>query len=125
MPVRLDVDAVGFEAAFAALLASKREVSSDVDAIVASIIEDVRKRGDEALADYSRRFDRVDLAHQGVAVTKREISAAVDRCDRAALSALELAHDRVLAYHQRQMPADLSFVDALGVELGWRWRPIE
>jgi histidinol dehydrogenase len=125
MPVRLDVDAVGFEAAFAALLASKREVSSDVDAIVASIIEDVRRRGDEALADYSRRFDRVDLAHQGVAVTKREISAAVDRCDRAALSALELAHDRVLAYHQRQMPADLSFVDALGVELGWRWRAIE
>jgi histidinol dehydrogenase len=125
MPVRLDMDAVGFEAAFVALLASKREVSSDVDAIVASIIEDVRQRGDEALADYSRRFDRVDLARQGVAVTKREVSAAVDRCDRVALGALELAHDRVLAYHQRQMPADLSFVDALGVELGWRWRAID
>jgi histidinol dehydrogenase len=125
MPVRLDMDAAGFEAAFAELLASKREVSSDVDAIVASIIEDVRKRGDEALADYSQRFDHVDLARQGAAVTEREISAAVDRCDRAALAALELAHDRVLAYHQRQMPADLSFVDALGVELGWRWRAID
>jgi histidinol dehydrogenase len=119
------MDAAGFEAAFAELLASKREVSSDVDAIVASIIEDVRKRGDEALADYSQRFDHVDLARQGAAVTEREISAAVDRCDRAALAALELAHDRVLAYHQRQMPADLSFVDALGVELGWRWRAID
>ncbi len=125
MPVRLDMDAAGFEAAFAVLLASKREASSDVDAIVAAIIEDVRQRGDEALAEYSQRFDRVDLARHGVAVTEREISAAVDLCDRAALSALELAHDRVLAYHQRQMPADLSFVDALGVELGWRWRAID
>ena len=125
MPVRLDMDAVGFEAAFAALLASKREASSDVDAVVAAIIEDVRKRGDEALIDYSRRFDRVDLAQLGVAVTEREIDAAVDRCDRAALGALEFAYERVLAFHQRQMPADLSFVDALGVELGWRWRAIE
>ncbi len=125
MPVRLDMDAAGFDAAFAVLLASKREVSSDVDAIVAAIIEDVRQRGDEALAEYSQRFDRVDLARLGVAVTEREIGAAVDLCDRAALSALELAHDRVLAYHQRQMPADLSFVDALGVELGWRWRAID
>ncbi|MGA2794523.1 MAG: histidinol dehydrogenase [Roseiarcus sp.] len=94
MPVSLDMDAEGFEARFEALLTSKREVSADVDAVVASIIDDVRKRGDEALADYSRRF-------------------------------LELAHERVLAYHLRQKPADLSFVDALGVELGWRWRAID
>ena len=125
MPVSLDMDAEGFEASFEALLTSKREGSSDVDAIVASIVDDVRKRGDEALADYSRRFDRVDLARLGVAVTQREIRAAFDVCDRAALSALELAHDRVLAYHLRQKPADLSFVDALGVELGWRWRAID
>jgi histidinol dehydrogenase len=125
MPVSLDMDAEGFEARFEALLTSKREVSADVDAIVAKIIDDVRKRGDEALADYSRRFDRVDLARLGVAVTEREIGAAFDVCDRAALGALELAHDRVLAYHLRQKPADLSFVDALGVELGWRWRAID
>jgi histidinol dehydrogenase len=125
MPVSLDMDAEGFEARFEALLTSKREVSTDVDAVVASIIDDVRKRGDEALAEYSLRFDRVDLARLGVAVTEREIGAAFDACDRAALKALELAHDRVLAYHWRQKPADLSFVDALGVELGWRWRPID
>ncbi|MGA2794134.1 MAG: histidinol dehydrogenase, partial [Roseiarcus sp.] len=106
MPVSLDMDAEGFEARFEVLLTSKREGSSDVDAIVAAIIDDVRKRGDEALADYSRRLDRVDLARLGVAVTEREIGAAFDVCDRAALRALELAHDRVLAYHLRQKPAD-------------------
>ena len=125
MPVSLDMGAAGFEAAFEALLASKREAAPDVDAIVAEIIAEVRRRGDAALVDYSRRFDRVDLASLGLAVTRREIDAAFDACDRAALSALELAHDRVLAYHRRQKPADVAFVDSLGVELGWRWRAIE
>jgi histidinol dehydrogenase len=125
MPVWLDTGDDGFEAAFQALLGSKREASADIDAIVAAIIDDVRKRGDEALIEYSLRFDRVDLARLGVAVTKREIDEAWSACDRDTLAALELAHDRVLAYHQRQKPADQSFVDALGVELGWRWRPID
>ncbi len=125
MPVRLDMDAEGFDAGFEALLGSKREVSADVDAAVASIIEDVRRRGDEALVEHSRRFDRVDLARLGLAVTEREIGAAFDKCNPAALAALELAHERVLAYHLRQKPADMSFVDALGVELGWRWRAID
>jgi histidinol dehydrogenase len=125
MPVCLDMSAEGFETSFQALLGSKREASVDIDAIVAAIIDDVRKRGDEALIDYSLRFDRVDLVRLGIAITKSEIDAAFDRCDRAALSALELAHDRVLAYHNRQKPSDVSFVDELGVELGWRWRAIE
>jgi histidinol dehydrogenase len=125
MPAWLDMNGAGFAAAFETLLASKREAASDVDAIVAAILEDVRQRGDEALVEYSRRFDRVDLARLGIAVSAAEISAAVDSCDRAALAALEFAHDRVLAYHQRQKPADQSFVDDLGVELGWRWRAIE
>jgi histidinol dehydrogenase len=125
MPVCLDMSAEGFETSFQALLGSKREASVDIDAIVAAIIDDVRKRGDEALIDYSLRFDRVDLVRLGIAITKSEIDAAFDRCDRAALSALELAHDRVLAYHNRQKPSDVSFVDELGVELGWRWRAID
>ena len=125
MPAWLDMSAEGFEAAFEVLLTSKREVSVDIDAVVAAIIEDVRKRGDDALVDYSLRFDRVDLARVGVAVTAGEIDAAVDACDPTAMSALELAHDRVLSYHQRQKPADVSFIDALGVELGWRWRAVD
>jgi histidinol dehydrogenase len=125
MPVFLDAGAEGFEAEFETLLNSKREAAPDVDAVVGAIIADVRARGDAALVDYSRRFDRVDLARLGLAVTRREIDLAFDSCDRAALSALELAHDRVLAYHQRQKPVDVSFVDSIGVELGWRWRPID
>ena len=125
MPTFLDTRVADFEAAFQQLLASKREVSEDLDTAVAAIIADVRARGDAALADYSRRFDRVDLAAQGLAISRDEIDAATAACAPAALAALELAHERVRAYHERQKPADALFTDALGVELGWRWRAIE
>ena len=125
MAVTLDMRAADFERRFRALLEAKRESAADVDAAVAAIIAGVRERGDAALAEYSLRFDRVDLAGPGFRVGADEIDAAVAQCDPQALRALEFAHERVLAYHLRQKPNDVAFVDALGVELGWRWRPIE
>ncbi len=125
MAIELDMGSADFEPRFAALLGAKRESAADVDAVVAAIIEDVRARGDEALADYSRRFDRVDIGQTGLAIGAAEIEAAIAACDPKALKALELAHARVMDYHRRQKPADVRFTDALGVELGWRWRPIE
>ena len=124
MATALDMRSEDFERRFVALLAAKRESSADVDAVVAAIIEDVRARGDEALADLSLRFDRVDLTKLGLKIGAAEVDAAIAACDPVALKALELAHDRVLDYHRRQKPADVRFTDALGVELGWRWRPI-
>ena len=83
-------------------------------------------RGDAALADYSRRFDRVDRQPEGTCDRRAPRStAATAACEPKALEALELAHARVIDYHERQKPADVRFTDALGVELGWRWRPIE
>ncbi len=125
MAMALDMQSADFERRFAALLAAKRESSADVDAAVAAIIEDVRARGDEALADHSLRFDRVDVAKLGLRIGAAEVEAAIAACEPTALKALKLAHDRVMHYHRRQKPADLSFTDALGVELGWRWRPID
>ena len=125
MAIELDTAAPDFEQRFAALLGAKRESAADVDDAVATIIGDVRARGDAALADYSLRFDRVDVAAKGIEIGGREVDAAFAACDAEALKALELAHARVTDFHQRQRPADLRFTDALGVELGWRWRPID
>jgi histidinol dehydrogenase len=124
MPIRLDSRDADFAPRFAAFLAAKREAAQDVEAAVRAIIADVAARGDAALIALSKRFDRVDLDVAGLRVAKAEIDAAAGSCARGALDALELARDRIEAYHRRQLPRDERFTDALGVELGYRWRPI-
>jgi histidinol dehydrogenase len=125
MPMALDMQSADFEARFTALLAAKRESSADVDIAVADIIDDVRRRGDESLAELSLRFDRVEIGRLGLRIGSAEIEAAFGACEAEALEALKVAHARVMDYHLRQKPADVRFTDALGVELGWRWRPID
>jgi histidinol dehydrogenase len=125
MPVRLDSRAADFPASFRTLLAQKREVMAGVEAAVRSIIADVELRGDRALIELTRRFDRVHLRELGLGVEAREIERAFAACDPKALDALTLARDRIEAYHRRQLPQDDRFTDALGVELGSRWTAIE
>ena len=125
MAMALDMRSADFERRFQALLAAKRESSADIDVAVADIIDDVRARGDAALAELSLRFDRVEIGRLGLKVGLDEIDAAVAACETAALEALSLAHARIMDFHLRQKPADVRFTDALGVELGWRWRPID
>jgi histidinol dehydrogenase len=124
MAVALDMQSADFDERFAALVAAKRETSADVDLIVADIIDDVRQRGDAALAELSLRFDRVEIGRLGLRIDAAEIEAAIDACEKKALEALKLAHTRVVDFHLRQKPVDVRFTDPLGVELGWRWRPI-
>jgi histidinol dehydrogenase len=125
MPIRLDTRAADFAQRFRTFLDAKRETSEDVEQAARAIIADVIARGDRALVDLTRRFDRLDLDTVGLRVSVAEIDAATKICDSGALAALELARERIEAYHARQRPADDRFVDALGVELGHRWTAIE
>ncbi len=124
MPVFLNSLDPGFEAAFADLLAAKREDSPDVDAAVADIIADVRARGDAALIELTARFDRLQLTPERLAISREEVDAAIARVPETERAALELAARRIRAYHQRQMPADDSWTDETGAMLGWRWTPV-
>ncbi len=127
MAIRLTAGGSGsdFQAAFDRLLAAKREVSEDVDQTVRTILADVRTRGDEALIELTRKFDRFELTPDAMLIGAGEIKAAVARCDEKTLDALRLAAERITSHHQRQMPADDHYTDALGVELGSRWTAIE
>lgn len=124
MPLRLDTASPDFAEGFAALLAAKREAAADVDAAVAAIIADVEARGDEALLEYTRRFDRLTLTAQTLRVPRAEIAAASRACDAETLAALRLAASRIESYHRHQLPADIDYQDESGVRLGARWRPI-
>ncbi|WP_296714161.1 histidinol dehydrogenase [Rhodoblastus sp.] len=125
MPFRLDAAAADFGEKFEKLLHMKRETAEDVDAIVRDIIADVIARGDAALIDYSRRFDRIELTPETLRISRAEIEASVAACPKEQIAALELARDRIVAFHERQRPSDLRFTDDAGVELGWRWSAVE
>jgi histidinol dehydrogenase len=125
MPVRLDRSSADFAERFADFLAMKREVSADIEIAVRAIVDDVAARGDAALIEATRKFDRLDLDVARLRVSTAEIEAAVQACDTETLDALKFARDRIEVFHRRQLPKDDRFTDALGVELGWRWSAIE
>lgn len=124
MPSHLDSRDAGFEPAFADLLTAKREEAQEVDDIVAGIIADVRARGDEALIELTARFDRLALTPATLAFSEEEIEAQVALVPPAERAALELAAERIRAYHARQLPEDARWTDPAGAELGWRWGPV-
>jgi histidinol dehydrogenase len=113
-----------FEAAFTALLGMKREEAEDVDQAVAAIIADVRARGDAAVLDLTARFDRMNLTADRLEFSAAEIEAEIAKVSAEDRAALELAADRIRAYHERQLPEDASWTDASGATLGWRWTPV-
>ena len=124
MPLELNSSQPDFEAAFTAFLDSTREAEADVDTVVAAILDDVKTRGDAALLDYTKRFDRLDLETSGLRLEAGDISDAMNACDNELIEALELAATRIEDYHRRQLPGDTRYVDAAGVTLGARWTPV-
>jgi len=125
MPVRLDRNSADFDQRFAAFLAAKREVSADVEKATRAIVEDVAARGDAALIEATRKFDRLEIDATGLRIAAAEIDAAVKACDPGTVEALALARNRIETFHKRQMPKDERFTDPLGVELGWRWSAVD
>ncbi len=122
---RLDASAPGFRAAFDALVDDRRESDSGVSADVAAIIARVKAEGDAALADYTRRFDRFDLDASGWSISKQQCAAAYDALAPDLRAALDLAAERIRAYHAAQRPADRDYRDAAGARLGARWRAVD
>jgi histidinol dehydrogenase len=125
VPLRLDAATPGFEREFAAFLARKRDADENVDRVVAEIIADVRARGDQALVDYTRRFDRVDTDAHGLRIgdaERRAVAAAVPAAQREALA---FAARRIESFHRALLPHDVDFTDHTGTRLGARYRPID
>jgi histidinol dehydrogenase len=120
----LTTNQVDFKTQFQALLSAKREDSPDVDAVVADIIADVRKRGDAAVTELTSKFDRLDLSSDKLVFTREEIIGYCSTVPTAERDALELAAERIRAYHAKQLPKDESWIDDAGVSLGWRWTPV-
>lgn len=124
MTLTLDIRDPDFERDFSAFLDSKRENAADVNAVVSEILENVRRRGDKAVLDYTNKFDRLDLTEQTMRISGEEIERAVAACDKETLDALYLAAERIEAFHEKQLPESHFFNDETGALLGWRWTPV-
>ena len=123
---RLDTAADGFDGELLALIAFESSQDEGVDATVAQIIADVRARGDAALLDYTRRFDRVDA--QSVAaleITPAQMHAAYESLVTAQSDALGTAAARIRTFHERQKGSDWSLTEADGTQLGQRVTPLD
>jgi histidinol dehydrogenase len=125
MSLRLDTSNPNFEAAFERFVSAKRDIGEDVDAVAAKIIDDVRRNGDQAVAAYTEKFDRLSLTPGKFAVDLGQIDEAVDACDPKTIEALKLAASRIRAFHETQLPETLEFEDSEGVRLGARWTPLD
>jgi len=123
--LRLSASDPDFDSAFTALVNARREADADVSRDVAAIVAKVRADGDAALMEYTSRFDGHDLDVTGWEVGKAERRAALANLDKDLRRAIELAAERIAAYHAAQKPADRDYKDAAGVRLGARWNAVD
>ncbi len=125
MPWRLKSTDAGFATDFQNFLNIKREAQTDVEAVVAEIVAEISARGDQALIEYTSKFDRFDLTAETMRISADEIAAAYKTCAPDQLSALELAAARIRSFHERQLPENFSYQDQDGVKLGLKWGAVD
>ena len=123
MPLRLSASSSDFEKSFATFISQGRASASDVTGVVSEIIEDVRARGDVAVAEYTQKFDRLNVSG-GLRIDPELIASASEACGSDEIAALEFAAERIRAFHERQFPEGFVYTDAEGVRLGARWTAV-
>ncbi len=124
-PLFLKTSDQDFDTRLDAFIATKRDHDADVSAVAAEIIADVRAQGDEAVAQYTARFDGFDPTVKGLTVPAAAMEEALATCPDEVREALTIAAARIRAYHEHQRPDDFRMTDSSGVELGHRWTPVD
>ncbi len=125
MPVFLNFDDPKFDQHFVEILNSERNVSSEVNGVVSDILTDVKRRGDEALIQLTDRFDKIKLKKEELSFSQNEVDELSAKITLNERKALDLAASRIKLFHEKQQPKDVSWIDDIGVELGWRWTPLD
>ncbi len=128
-PVRLSTASTSFEAEFKARLHWSAEADAAIEQVVADILSDVQRRGDPAVLEYTRRFDRLDATGmQALELRPAELRAAFESLPAAQREALESAAGRIRSYHEAQKKASgesWSYRDADGTLLGQKVTPLD
>jgi histidinol dehydrogenase len=123
--LRLKSSDPDFARAFARLVKDRRESDPDIARDVQTIIDDVRLRGDDALAEYTERFDGHLPADDGWLIPAEDCREAFENLAPDLRAALELAAQRIRDYHRAQLPEDRDYTDEAGLRLGAKWRAVD
>lgn len=123
---RLASDQPGFDAELAGLTAFESAQDPAVDRAVADIVADVRVRGDEALLEYTRRFDRLTVARAAdLELPRPVLEQALASLPAVQTDALRVAAERIRVFHQRQKAESWTYTEADGTVLGQRVTPLD
>jgi histidinol dehydrogenase len=123
---QLSSRAADFNIELTKMLAFEETADEKLEATVAGILADVRKRGDDAVLEYTRKFDRLPLANAAaMELSRDELHVAFDGLPVEQRSALEQAAQRVTDYHRKQVQASWSYTDADGTLLGQQVTPLD
>jgi histidinol dehydrogenase len=125
MTTFLSASETTFDAALDELLARRAGEGTSVGETVGAILSEVRRRGDAALIDYTAQFDKLSLTAQTLRFSEQERVAIEAECPADVREALSLAAARIRAFHARQKPQDIDYVDDIGVRLGMRWSAVD
>jgi len=123
--LRLDSQQDGFTAKLDALLAREADTGEDVQGLVAGILADVKVRGNAALCDYTERFDGWACDGGSIEITRERMEAAWNAVSDMDRESLQLAVDRIRAYHEHQNQDDWEYTDSVGMTLGQRVTPLD
>jgi histidinol dehydrogenase len=121
----LSTQQADFARQFAAIRERGAAASAAVEAQTQRIVAAVRRRGDRAVLEFTRRFDGVTLSPASMRVGAEEIAAAQRHVSAPALRALRLAARRIAAFHRRQRSRSWSYRDPVGLRLGQQVTPLD
>jgi len=124
--LRLHITDKDFEVRFNRIVADRRENDPELFGEVSSILNEVRVRGDDAIVEYSERFDEYVLANDADwRIDPDDCKAAYKGLEPALRDALDLAAERIGAFHAAQVPQDRDLTDEAGARMGAKWRPVD
>ncbi|OFZ70333.1 MAG: histidinol dehydrogenase [Betaproteobacteria bacterium RBG_16_58_11] len=123
---RLSTQDVGFQAELRALLAFESAQDASIDATVADILDNVKRRGDAAVLEYTSKFDKLDVKSLAeLEISKPKLEAAFINLAPDAKAALQAAAERVRIYHERQVQQSWSYTEPDGTLLGQQITPLD
>lgn len=123
--LRLDAKQIDFNAQLDTLLSRETDTGADIQALVADILAQVKSRGDEALCEFTAKFDNWDCTPENMIISRDSMEAAWHRVSDEDRSALQLAVNRIRAYHEHQVQIDWDYTDDAGMTLGQRITPLD